>query len=185
MDLKLSIGKLYQGDEEELKHFYLLYFPHFLSFALQYVSEEDQCRDIVQDVFINYWEKHADFTDIISLKVFFYRSIRNRCLNEIRNQQLRQPVEVKEISELFSENTLEENVIREEVAILVRQQIAKLNKQEQKVLRLSLQGHTNQEIAEILSLSINTVKTHKLRAYTSLRLQLQDLHTLLNLLIIP
>lgn len=99
-----------------MKRFYLLYFPHFLSFALNYMSKKDICRDIVQEVFIAYWEKRADFTDIISLKVFFYRSIRNRCLNEIRDSASHLYVEIEKIRETFSENELEENVIRDVLA---------------------------------------------------------------------
>lgn len=182
MKLNVSIDKLKSGDEVEFKRLYQLYFPHFLSFAFSYIKDKEVCSDLVQDVFISYWEKSTDFSDIISLKVFFYRSIRNKCLNEIRDKQSKYFIEIEELHELSSKDHLEEHIIREELAVIVRQEIAKLTPQEQKILRLSLTGKTNQEIADLLSISINTVKTHKLKAYSTLRIQLQDIYSLLFLI---
>ena len=169
MELSLSIRKLQKGDEKELKQLYQTYCPHFLSFALRFVADEAVCRDIVQEVFIAFWEKHKQFDDLVSLKVFLYRSVRNRCLNELRHNQKYQFAELDSVRELDSAEYMEELIIKEEVASLVRQKIANLSPQMQRIIRLSLQGKTNQEIADELQLSINTIKTHKLKAYAQLR----------------
>lgn len=182
MELKISIDKLLAGNETELKRFYQLYFPHFLTFALCYIKDRELCRDLIQDIFVSYWEKHKQFNDIISLKVYLYRSIRNKCLNEIRDMQSKNYYELDDWHELVSEDFLEENIIREEVAAIVRQEIAKLSPQAQKIIHFSLDGKTNQEIADLLSISINTVKTHKKNIYSSLRIQLQNLIMLILLL---
>ena len=47
-----------------------------------------------------------------------------------------------------------------------------------KVLLLALRENSNEEIAEILNIAINTVKTHKARAYKVLRKNLTDLFLL-------
>lgn len=182
MNINVSIKKLKAGDESELKRFYQLYFPHFLSYALGFIKSEDVCNDLVQEVYIAYWDKHKHFDDIISLKVYFYRAIRNKCLNEIRTQKSVEQISLDEIHHIASTDYMEEHVIREEIALLVRQHIAKLTPQAQRILNLSLCGRNNQEIAEELSLSVNTVKTHKLKAYSQLRLELESLHALLLLL---
>lgn len=182
MELKISIIKLQSGNELELKRLYQLYFPHFLSFAFQYVKDEEVCRDLVQDVFIAYWERHEHFSDIVSLKVFLYRSIRNKCLNELRAVHANVCERLDNSEEMMSDDFLEENIIREEVAFIVRQKIADLNPQAQKIVRFSLQGKTNQEIADLLSISINTVKTHKKNIYSILRIELRDLYLLIQLL---
>lgn len=180
-----SMRKLANGDEQELKRFYRFFFPHGLSFALNYVPDEEACRDIVQDVSIAYWERRADFSDVISLKVFLYRSIRNRCYNALRQTRLHEAVSLDDsIDKLFSEDELERNVIREEVGMMVHQAVSRLTPQARKVLMLSLQGKTNREIAEILGLSLNTIKSHKLSAYAFLRQHLNDLHNLLCLLLL-
>ena len=50
--------------------------------------------------------------------------------------------------------------------------INRLSEREREVLLLTLDGKSNQEIAEYLNLSILTIKTHKKNAYTHLRKQL-------------
>lgn len=180
-----SMQQLANGDEQELKRLYRFFFPHCLSFALNYVPDEEVCRDIVQDVFIAYWKRRADFSDAVSLKVFLYRSIRNRCYNALRQMRLHEAVPLDEDADsLFSEDELERNVIREEVGMMVHQAVSRLTPQARKVLMLSLQGKTNREIAETLGLSLNTVKSHKLSAYAFLRQHLDDLHNLLHLLLL-
>ena len=53
-----------------------------------------------------------------------------------------------------------ENVIKEEVANIVLQEINKLSETSRKILFKALDGYSNEEIAEELGVSVNTVKTH-------------------------
>jgi len=183
MDIELSLKKLRSGDEAELERFYKLWFPPFLSFALGFLpGEDDVCRDIVQDVFIAYWQRRQDFSDAVSLKVFFYRSLRNRCLNELRSRQVRTLAEKEVLERLSSTVTLEDSVVREEVSMAVRCSVESLPPQSRRILLMALAGKSNREIALKLSLSLNTVKTHKQRAYQTLRTMLKDVHTLLAIL---
>jgi RNA polymerase sigma-70 factor (ECF subfamily) len=182
MELKVDIDKLSDGDEGEFKKLYQIYFPHFLSFALSYVNREDICNDIVQEVFISYWENRENFIDIVSLKVYFYRFIRNRCLNELRHTEGKVFCQLKDITTLESTDFLEKKIIEEETSLFIRNKIADLSPQEQKVLHLALEGKSNKEIAELLSISINTVKTHKLKAYSQLRIKLQDIQYVIQII---
>lgn len=179
MEKSINIERLKTGDEQEFKKLYTTFFPSFFSFALQYVKDNAVARDIVQDVFIAYRERQMYFTDIVSLKVFLYRSIRNKCLNTIRDNK-HFYIDISELHYLESKEFLEEGIIQQEIALAVRQQIAKLTLQEQKILKLSLLGKSVSEVAELLQISINTVKTHKLNAYSKLRLWLRDLHQILS-----
>lgn len=182
MEINLSIEKLRGGDEAELERLYRRCFPSFLSFTLGFMTgDEDASRDIVQEVFIAYWQRRRDFTDMVALKVFFYRSLRNRCLNELRTRQARGQADMAEAERMEALSTLEEAVFREEVAAALHNEIETLPPQARRVLLLALKGRSNQEIAAELQLSVNTVKTHKLHAYQSLRLRLKDLYLLLAL----
>lgn len=183
MEIDLSIDKLRSGDEAELERFYRLYFPPFLSFTLGFLNgDEDMGRDIVQEVFISYWQRRQDFADMVSLKVFFYRSLRNRCLNELRSRRSHTQADLAEAERLSSLSTLEDSVICEEVSMAVHRSVMSLPPQSRRVLLLVLAGKSNNEIALELQLSLNTVKTHKLRAYQTLRLLLKDMRVLLAML---
>lgn len=182
MELEININKLREGDESEFKKFYTGYFPYFSTFVSGYLKSEEHNRDIVQDVFLEYWRKHKDFSDPVSLKVYFYRSLRNRCLNEIRKSNNRQCYSLEDIAQRESMEFLEEQVIQEEIAIIIKKEIESLSPKVREVMELSIAGMSNQEIADKLEVSLNTVKTHKKKAYTILRVQLKNLMALLALI---
>lgn len=81
-----------------------------------------------------------------------------------------------------SEEFIQENIIREEVSFMVRRKIKELTPREQEIIILSLQNKSNQEIADLLSISVPTVKTHKMHAYARLRAELEELRFLLLIL---
>lgn len=182
---EINIGKLKEGDEAEFRTFYTHYFPFFISFAQSFLGSEEDSRDIVQEIFLSYWKSRNNFDDLVALKVFFYRSLRNRCLNVIRDSKKHVSHSLKDTAELESREYLEDAVIREEIAMVVRSEVEKLPPQARNVLRLALHGHSNQEIAEQLQISVNTVKSHKLASYSLLRHNLKNIKTILLLLAVP
>ena len=66
-------------------------------------------------------------------------------------------------------------VVEEEVHRMVMEEIEQLPLEQRRVIMLHLEGKNNIEIAEILKVSVNTVKTHKARARQQLKTKLKDL----------
>lgn len=66
------------------------------------------------------------------------------------------------------ENYLQEVTLRETIRILY-DAIDRLPPQSQKIILLNLQGKNNNEVAEELNISVNTVKSLKKSAYMTLR----------------
>lgn len=170
------------SNKKEFDLFFQKYYTLFLSFACRYRLDAEEARDIVQDVFIAFWEQHENFSSIIAIKAFFYRSISNRCLNYLKHEDVKNRYAESQAEEMESEEFIQENIIREEVSFIVREKIKLLTPREQEVLILSLQNKSNQEIADMLSLSVATVKTHKMHAYARLRIELDELRFLLLIL---
>lgn len=164
------------GDSIDFKDFFKENFVIFSSFAYRYIPNPDICEDIVQEVFLSFWEKRDSFTSKVSAKAFFYTSIRNSCLNKIKHDK----VELKyldynqitgESSDFFLDEVFKREVYRE-----IYLEVRKLPEMAQKVLRLTLRGKSNQEIADQLGIALNTVKVHKNRTFKILRKNLQDLY---------
>ena len=65
-------------------------------------------------------------------------------------------------------------IVREESSLIISQAIENLPAMGQQVLNMAIEGLSNQEIADILGISINTVRTHKSRAYKALRIVLSN-----------
>ena len=183
---KILFEKLRQGDQKVLKIFFDDVFALFVAFAQDFLGKDDACEDIVQDTFVAFWEQKEAFENIYYVKAFFYKTIRHKCLNYIRHQKITSKYVSsfqKYQEELESTTYFIDTVIQQEASRMVYEEILKLSEVGRQVMFLALEGYTNDEIAEKLVISVNTVRTHKARAYQYLRGHLNELRILLLLLL--
>ena len=57
-------------------------------FAKEYVVSEEDAENIVQDVFMELWEKREALTMHTNLIAFLFTAIKNRCLNHLRHKMV-------------------------------------------------------------------------------------------------
>ncbi|WP_052671163.1 RNA polymerase sigma factor [Draconibacterium sediminis] len=55
-----------------------------LRFATHFLHDEDQARDVVQDVFLKLWQRKETLDEVENIEAFAMRMTRNRCLDVIR-----------------------------------------------------------------------------------------------------
>jgi len=82
----------------------------------------------------------------------------------------------------ISQEEEQEYILEEEVDALIYQAIGTLSQQAQKMVIMTLNGDSNLEIAKKLNVTINTVKSTKLKAYQILRKRLRNVQWFLVLL---
>lgn len=181
MQKKLTTYKirLTDGTDVLLKDFFFLNYAGFSSFASKFIPDQEEIADVVQDVFISFWEHDHEFHDLIAVKAWFYRSIRNACLDILKHERVKRKYVEKSIGRQEESEFFLDEVLRQEVYSYLNNKINQLPEMEKKVLLLALKGFSNEEVAEQLGIKINTVKTHKSRAYKVLR---SDLGSILFLL---
>lgn len=160
------------GNKNSFKEFFADYYPILCVFASKYVKDEEQCKDIAQETLLSYWEKRADFEDIYKVKGFLYMVARNRCLNYLKREQINQAY----VSEamLGSEQYFHEEVIEQETYALVRKAIEALPLQMRTIIRYTMEGLKNPQIAAEMGIAEGTVHSAKKAAYRKLREQLRE-----------
>jgi len=163
------IRHINRGDKKAFKDVFDHYFNALAAFGFKYVSDQFVAEDLVQEVFISMWEKRGDFSHLNALKSFLYTSVRNKCLNHIKHQAVVQKHEKSLVYELESDQYLEAHVIEEETFNQLFQEIKDLPPSAREITLLALNGLKNQEIADELNISVNTVKTQKKIAYSRLK----------------
>lgn len=167
-----KIGLISKGSTETFKELYDLLFPSLASFTLHLVKDTDEASDIVQEALLLYWNKRNDFEKLDSVKAFLYAVIKNMGLNYLRSKKVQtKHLEYIQRNETFYFNN---KIIEEEAISLIKDALNDLPPQTKSIVELSMQGAKNSDIAETLNISINTVKTLKLRAYRMLRDKLKD-----------
>ena len=163
-----------EGDEQVFRLYYEKYYHALCLWVLRIIREEIAMHDIVQEAFISLWNSRANLESEAHLKMFLYQVVRNRCLNYLKNKKVEEKY-IREYLALEEEGYFEYVVLEEEVHRLIIQEVLLLPEEQRKVVQLHLQGKNNFEIADILHISVNTVKTHKARARKTLRNKLDNL----------
>jgi RNA polymerase sigma-70 factor (ECF subfamily) len=155
---------------ESMEGIFRAYYPRLCYYAYTMVNDKEIAEDMVQDVFMRLQGKLQNFEAEKALKSFLYLSVKNACLNQLKHKA----VEEKHADTLnlpISEDPIAlNNLIKAEVAGEVHLALMHLPKGCKNVITLSFfEGLKNEEIAQKLNVSINTVKTQKKRALQILR----------------
>lgn len=163
------IEKFQHGDPKAFRAIFNVLYAIMFSFARKYLNDSIEAEDMVQEAFIELWNQKEKFQNPDQLKSFLYITVRNKCLNRIKHLQVR--VEYAQSCEGETHDALnfEEEVIKTEFLAQLKMVIDNLPVKRKKIILLSMHGCKNQEIAEELNISINTVKLQKKIAYQELR----------------
>lgn len=166
---RMDINNRMASEKEFEEAFRYYYRPLFL-FAYGYVMDEEEAENIVQSVFTEMWEKRKILPDNLNLKAYLYSSVKHACLRYFRRLRLLDEYKKRQAEALvlsFADDEVEDD---NELVALVQNALSQLSEQQRKIVELHvMEGKKYLEIADLLQLSENTVRTHLKRAYKILR----------------
>ncbi len=171
-------------DDKSFEKLFRQYFPGLCAYAYKFTGDVDSAEEVVQNVFIQLWEKRTELNIQTSFKSYLFRAVHNRCLNLKRNEAVRvkhhqQHQDEREESEFF------DPAIASDIKQRLYEAIGKLPPQRARIFRMSrFEALSYREIAEKLELSPKTVEAQMGKALKQLRLWLQDLRAIWWILII-
>ena len=160
-------------------------YSRLVYFCYQLIGDKENAEDLVQEAFVTYWNLKEEIApDKIAIKSFLYTTVRNASFNFKRHNKVVKGYLEKHNVSISDEQTIMHSMIRSEVLAELYEAINTLPESCRKISHMSfLQSKKNQEIANELGISINTVKTQKQRALQLLRLRVSpDIFTVLLLL---
>jgi RNA polymerase sigma-70 factor (ECF subfamily) len=152
---------------------------------LHYISRltgNNESEDITQEVFEKINRGLADFKGESTLSTWIYRVATNTALDRLKSPSFkRSPEELSNDSEDRNIWTgrkkvpVDQQLVRKEMSECVREYIDRLQPDYKSIIVLSeLEGFKNKEIADILQVSLDTVKIRLHRARASLKKELDD-----------
>lgn len=178
------INKLGKRDKAAFQLLFEAFYRSLCFFATKIIHDPNAAEDIVQDVFINFW-KHdlKTFPNFKTVKTFLYNSVQNRSLNYLRDMEIqRRNYQQLDLHEDEDEHYMYQQ-IRSEVVAEIFAAIEELPEKCREIFKMSyIENQEEKEIAAQLNVSVNTVKTQKLRAKNYLKTRLGDLFVVLLLL---
>ena len=152
-------------------------YPPLCLFANTYLHDREGAEDVVQEVFIKIWEQKTSYINFSAAKSYLYTSVRHRCLDVLKSSYHKHRVPMCEwgFETMVGDDFFMTQLTVADTYAQLDRAIRQLPKKSEAIIRLSLQAHTNAEIADILSISKNTVKSQKRLAYEKLRASLAGL----------
>ena len=165
----------------DFEQIYLSYFSKMKRFAREYVLSDEDAENIVQDVFLDFWEKKELLPLPINILAYLFTSIKNRCIDFLRHKIVQKEVENKMQEEYrltlqmkYYLGELDEGIFeKDDVEQLLSKVIDSLPERCREIfLKSKIEGKKQKEIAEEMNISINTVETQMGIAYKKLRNEL-------------
>ena len=141
-----------------------------LRYASHFLRDDDEARDVVQDIFLKLWQKKEELDQIENIEAFAMRMTRNRCLDIIRAGKT-VPIDAETNRKLKQETIdVHSKVELSEAAGQVKQLISRLPDIQQKVMHLrDIEQLEYEEIAELTGLQVNAIRVNLSRARKKVR----------------
>lgn len=160
------------------------YYSSLLFYATQLLGDEEEAADVVQDVFVDLWNR-KDSVDIgDQIQAFLYRAVYTRALNALKHKSIENSYcaaqeEINQQRIEFYQPDNNEVIRRIEDSELKKEIYDAINELPDKcrmVFKLSyLRDMKNKEIADALGVSLRTIEAHMYKALKLLRGRLEHL----------
>jgi len=168
---------LQRGNREAFTIIYQRYNKILYTLSYRYLMDAAMAEDAIQHVFVKIWEYHENLDVSLSLKNYLYTMTKNYILNQIRNNNnaIRHNYQMLQSGNVqIYEQSLQEVMENEEKLKLFYEAINRLPEQKRMICLMKLEDKfSNQDIADKMNISINTVKTHYAQALKILKKYLE------------
>lgn len=176
-DLLISQYKV--DSVEAFKVLFDIYYKPLCLFAKRYVLDIAVAEDIVQELFVKFWEQRNLILITTSVKSYLYHTARNECLNYIKHQSVEEKYR-SHILQFNNEDFFHDLLEEEEINLLIYRSIQSLPPRCRQVFEMSrFDGKSFDEISEKLLISRNTVKNQLVNALRCIRKALEEYEVLL------
>ena len=162
------------GNERAFDAVYKHYYGRLCVFASQYVTAVDS-EEIVQDTMMWLWENRETIANESSLKSLLFTIVKNKCLNCISHQQIRQRVHEKLYQKFITQFEDPDFYIPGELMEKLDHAIKNLPEDYRNAFEMNrFDEMTYKEIAEKLDVSEKTIAYRISQALKILRKELKD-----------
>jgi len=168
---KIYILRKKENEMLSTEYYFNKYFLQLSVFAFPWVGSEEIAKDIVQDAFIVLMGRQ----DLLEkeepvIKSFLYSSVKNLAMNIKRRNIVFDRVRNQFNTDRPDDNDVLDNLINAELIGALHRELDELPEGCQRICRLIyLEGMKYEEVAQELNVSVNTVKTQRMRAINLLK----------------
>lgn len=173
---------LKSGNEKAFRMIMDCWYKRLFNFAIGYLNNEENTKEVLQDVFLRLWDHREKLSDNTILNAYLFTLTRNRCIDLIRKERLilqfrtDKQDEYRRLTENFDalSDPILDDIFAMEIQVEINRAVNGLPEQCRKVFIMSRSnGLKNREISEALELSEKTVESHLTKALKIIKLALE------------
>lgn len=121
-----------------------------------YLTVEDM-EEVISDVFFSLWKSQIAFESMESIKPYLAQIARNKTRSKLRQLRNRVMTEEEELLDFIS---IEEHITEKEQVAVIKEILNDMEEPDRKILLLYyFSGFKLEEIAEMLQISLSTIKS--------------------------
>ncbi len=165
------IERLKNDDLAAFDELYLKYFKLLCASAYFFLKNDNDAKDIVQNLFMDIWDKKLYRHFHNDVKGYLFLAVKNRCLNFIKKQKV-QEVRGQGLNLFYDTNGDEAAREEEQVGLQEKLQglLSKMKGQKKSAITMVyFNDKKYSEAAEGMGIGVNSLKTHLKAALEKLR----------------
>jgi RNA polymerase sigma-70 factor (ECF subfamily) len=167
--LETALGKAARGDQTGFAEIVREHQGMVFSIAYHFLRNNSLAEELAQEVFLHLYQNLSKIQSPAHLKYWLRRVTAHRCIDQSRRQKFRQEVALEEIPEPSIASSSPDLMLSERL----QKTIASLPEKQRMIVILRYQEELGPaEIAEVLKMPVNTVKSTLNRSLAELRKKL-------------
>lgn len=169
-----TITAVRDGNVAVFKQVFDACYESLCRYAFTILRDADEAEDVVQSMFMKLWERREDLDIKSALRSYLFKSVYNQCLNQLEHKSVKN--KFQEYQMTVAEASQPPEIFDEDLDAKIKKAIEALPPQCRTIFMLSRYDelrHT--EIAEKLSISVNTIQNQICKALKILRDELKEM----------
>ncbi|MDD2303337.1 MAG: RNA polymerase sigma-70 factor [Prolixibacteraceae bacterium] len=166
------VKKMIDGDIDSFKYFFDKYYDDLCIFVHIYLHDKSLSEEIVQDIFVYFWENREKLKISTSVKSYLFSASKFKSLNLLRDTKTQKKIveKIGRIEPIYTPDYENSYIDIDEFKKILGSAVDQLAPKCREIFLLSKQKElSNKEIAERLGISVKTVENQMTIALKKLR----------------
>jgi RNA polymerase sigma-70 factor (ECF subfamily) len=166
------VKKMIEGDVDSFKYFFDRYYDDLCNFVHVYLHDQAWSEEIVQDIFVYFWENKEKLQINTSVKSFLFSASKFKSLNLLRDTKTQKRIveKIGKTEPLITSEEEDSYLDTNEFKKILDAAVDQLAPKCREIFLLSkFEDLSNREIAEKLGISVKTVENQMTIALKKLR----------------
>jgi RNA polymerase sigma-70 factor (ECF subfamily) len=157
---------------EDFGIFFIENYPKVKAFARKILLSEEDAEDISQDVFMRLIDMPDIWKDEEKKNAYLFKMTKNHIFNFLKHRSIEQKYqqELIQTNLITEEFGLDDKLHAKEIELIIIHTVEQMPKRRKEIFMMSrYEGKANQQIADLLNMSVRTVERHIYLALSDLK----------------